>query len=57
MKNTRSMWMMSAAMNRSAAQWWICLISRPPRTSKLIRSVEAYASLILMPSSFMYEPW
>ena len=44
-------------MNRSAAQWWICLISSPPRTSKLIRSVEAYASLILMPFSFMYEPW
>jgi hypothetical protein len=51
------MWMMSAAMNRSAAQWWICRISSPPRTSKLIRSVEAYASLILMPWSFMYEPW
>ena len=57
MKKTRSMWMMSEATNRSAAQWWICLISSPPRTSKLIRSVEAYASLILMPSSFMYEPW
>ena len=57
MKNTRSMWMMSAAMNRSAAQWWICRISRPPRTSKLIRSVEAYAWLIVMPSSLTYEPW
>ena len=44
-------------MNRSAAQWWICLISSPPRTSKLIRSVDSYASLILMPSSLTYEPW
>ena len=57
MKNTRSMWMMIAAMNSQAAQWWICRISRPPRTSKLIRSVEAYAWLIVMPSSLTYEPW
>ena len=53
MKKTRSMWMVSEAMNRSAAQWWICLISRPPRTSKLIRSVDWYASLIRMPSSLV----
>jgi len=50
-KNTRSMWMVSAAMNRSAAQWWICRISSPARTSKLMFSVEAYASLIRRPSS------
>ena len=34
----------------SAAQWWICRMSRPPRTSKLMFSVDAYASLIRMPS-------
>ena len=56
-KNTRSMWMVSAAMNRSAAQWWISRISNPPRMSKLMFSVDWYASLIRMPSSLMYEPW
>ena len=35
------MWAKIAAMNRSAAQWWICRMSRPPRTSKLMFSVEA----------------
>jgi len=55
-KNTRSMWMVSAAMNRSAAQWWISRMSRPPRTSKLMFSVEAYAWLIEMPLSLTYEP-
>ncbi len=57
MKNTRSMWMVSEAMNRSAAQWWICRISSPPRTSKLMFSVDSYASLIRMPLSLVYEPW
>ena len=42
-----------AAMNRSAAQWWIWRISRPPRTSKLMFSVDAYASLIRTPSSLV----
>ena len=40
-KNTRSMWTVIATMNRSAAQWWICRMSRPPRMSKLMFSVEA----------------
>ncbi len=40
-KKIRSMCAKIAAMNRSAAQWWIWRISRPPRTSKLILSVEA----------------
>ena len=48
---------MIAATNRSAAQWWICRISRPPRTSKLMFSVEAYASLIRTPFSRVYVPW
>ena len=40
-KNTRSMCAMIATMNRSAAQWWICRISRPPRTSKVMFSVDS----------------
>ncbi len=40
-KKIRSMCAISAAMNRSAAQWWICRMSSPPRTSKLMFSVEA----------------
>ena len=57
MKNTRSMWIVSAAMNRSAAQWWICRISSPPRTSKLMFSVDWYAWLTERPFSLVYEPW
>ena len=57
MKNTRSMWIVSEAMNRSAAQWWICRISSPPRTSKLMFSVDWYASLTGRPLSLVYEPW
>ena len=56
-KNTRSMCAVIAIMKRSAAQWWICLISRPPRMSKEIRSVDSYACDIVMPLSFVYEPW
>ena len=56
MKNTRSMCATSDAMNRIADQWWICRISRPPRTSKLMCSVEAYASDIATPCRFVYEP-
>ena len=40
-KKIRSMCAISEAMNRSAAQWWICRISRPPRMSKLMFSVDA----------------
>ncbi len=40
-KNTRSMWINIAATNISAAQWWIWRMIRPPRTSKLIFSVDA----------------
>ena len=56
-KNTRSMCAMIATMNMIAAQWWICLISRPPRMSKEMFSVDAYACDIVMPSSLAYEPW
>jgi len=49
-KKMRIMCAMIAAMNRSAAQWWICRMSRPPRTSKLMFRVEAYARLIETPS-------
>ncbi len=40
-KKTRIMCTNIAARKISAAQWWICRTSRPPRTSKLIFSVEA----------------
>ena len=40
-KKTRSMWMDIAARNRFAAQWCICRISSPPRTSNEMSSVEA----------------
>ena len=39
-KKTRSMWTDSATMNISAAQWWIWRISRPPRMSNEMSSVE-----------------
>ncbi len=52
-KKIRIMCAKIAAMNRSAAQWWICRMSRPPRTSKLMCRVEAYASLIRTPRSGM----
>ena len=50
-KNTRNMCTQIEATNSSAAQWWICRISRPPRTSKEMCSVEAYASVIGTPRS------
>ena len=56
-KNTRSMCAMIATMNRSAAQWWICRISSPPRTSNEMFRVDSYACDIVMPSSLAYEPW
>jgi hypothetical protein len=55
-KNTRIMCVNIAATKISAAQWWICLMSSPPRTSKLMRSVEAYAWDIDMPCNGTYRP-
>ena len=43
-KNTRNMWTMIEATKISADQWWICRMSRPPRTSNDRRIVEANAS-------------
>ena len=40
-KNTRNMCTNMPARKITAAQWWICRTSRPPRTSKLMSSVEA----------------
>ena len=48
---TRIMCTNIAAMKIIAAQWCICRISRPPRTSKEMCSVEAYASDIGTPRS------
>ena len=40
-KKMRHMCTPMAATNISADQWWICRMSRPPRTSKLMCSVDA----------------
>ncbi len=40
-KNTRNMCTVIAATKISADQWWICRISRPPRTSKEMSSVDS----------------
>ena len=39
-KKTRHRWVTMAAMNSSAAQWWIWRITRPARTSKLSSTVD-----------------
>ncbi|OPZ51410.1 MAG: hypothetical protein BWY91_02686 [bacterium ADurb.BinA028] len=48
-RNTRSMCTVMATQNIRAAQWWICRISRPPRMSNEIASVELYASDMITP--------
>ncbi len=55
-KNTRIMCVTIAAMKISAAQWWICRISRPPRTSNESLSVEAKASDMCWPWSATHGP-
>ena len=40
-KNTRHRCTEMAAMKNRADQWWICRMSRPPRMSKEMSSVEA----------------
>ena len=52
MKNTRSRCTIIEATKSIAAQWCIWRISRPPRTSKEMFSVEAKASDIWMPRSW-----
>jgi hypothetical protein len=39
-KNTRARWIAIEARNSSAAQWWICRITSPARTSKLSSSAD-----------------
>ena len=48
-KKTRIMCVTIAAMNSSAAQWWICRMSSPPVTSNDRCRVEANASDISTP--------
>ncbi len=55
-KNTRNMWISIAARNSSAAQWWIWRMTRPPRTSKVMFSVDSYALDIGMPCIGTYRP-
>ena len=40
-KKTRAMCTIIAATKISAAQWWICRMISPPRTSKEISRVDA----------------
>ena len=51
-KKMRIMCSIIEKTNSSAAQWWICRISRPPRTSKEMFSVDANAIDIGTPRSF-----
>ena len=55
-KNTRIMCVTIAARNSSAAQWWICRMSRPPVTSNEMSSTEANASDISTPFIGANEP-
>lgn len=50
-KKIRARCITIAATKTSAAQWWVCRISRPARTSQLSRTVEAYAAEVVAPSS------
>ncbi len=50
-KNTRNMCTVMDATKISADQWCTWRMSSPPRTSKLMSSVEAYASDIGTPRS------
>jgi len=56
MKNSRSRCRHTAATKISAAQWWTCRISSPPRTSKLRCRADSYALLTGTPRSGPYEP-
>ena len=46
-----------AARNTSAAQWWICRMTRPARTSKLRCTDDWKAADIGTPRNGTYEPW
>ncbi len=48
-KKMRSMWTPMPATKTSAAQWWICRTSRPPRMSNDSRRVESSAADISTP--------
>ena len=50
-KKIRAMCTTIAAMNSSAAQWCICRMNRPPRTSNERFSEDSYAADISVPRS------
>ena len=50
-KKMRARCTMIDAENISAAQWWTWRTNRPPRTSKLMSRVDAYAFDISTPRS------
>ncbi len=55
-KNVRNMWATIAAMNSSAAQWWIWRTNSPPRTSNDRSSDVANAWLMWTPRRFSNAP-
>ena len=55
-KKIRNMWATIAAMNSSAAQWWICRTNRPPRTSKEMFRVDCVGLDICMPRRLANVP-
>ena len=55
-KNTRNMCTNMAATKINAAQWCICRMNRPPRTSNEISSVDSRARDISTPWRFLYGP-
>ena len=48
-KKIRSMCTTIAAMNSNAAQWCICRMTRPPRTSNEMSRLDAYAADMCTP--------
>ena len=48
-KKTRNMCTVIETVNNSADQWWIWRMMSPPRTSKLMSTVDLKASLMGMP--------
>lgn len=55
-KKIRSRCAPMAATNIRAAQWCICRMRSPPRTSKLMRRVESNACVMRTPRIGTYRP-
>ncbi len=51
MKKTRRRWSTIATTKTSAAQWWVCRMSRPALTWNEMSTTDLYASDIFCPWS------